>query len=62
MGKATELFKAVLGLLVMIGAVYGAVQFSLWDETWLMIKGSIAPFVFLIGLLIFFLGVSELKE
>lgn len=54
------LFKIVLGLLFVLAGVYGMV--ALRSALWVLITGSIGMFVFFAGLLIFLLGVSEMRE
>jgi len=57
-------FELLLGLLLVIGAIYlwGMNLFSLGTAAWSFLKGGIIWFVIMIGLLLIMLGISDLKE
>jgi len=57
--KSKEIFKIMLGLLVIIVGTYGIIYWK-W-HVWNLFKGALGPFIFLIGLLILIIGMSDLK-
>jgi len=55
-----DIFKVILGLLVMIVGAYGIIYWR-W-HVWELFKGALGPSIFLVGLLILLIGMSDLKS
>jgi hypothetical protein len=58
MGK---LFAIICGLILMAGSVWLAI-FVWWKEFRELVLGSIPPFLFLVGLIVFIAGISSIKD
>jgi len=60
--------KILIGLILIIGVIllsYYSLNWGRWDfghPAWEFLKGGIVWVVFLVGLLVLILGISELKE
>jgi len=58
MGK---LFAIIGGMILMGGSVWLAI-FVWWKEFRELVLGSIPPFLFLVGLIVFIAGISSIKD
>lgn len=56
----SQWFKVILGLIIILVGIYLIVL--LRYDVWTIIKGLAGPIIALIGLLIFMIGISDLKE
>lgn len=54
-GEASKVFstllKVILGLVFLVLAVYLLVGRAWWQDTWLVIKGCVGPFLILAGII-----------
>lgn len=62
MGALNNLIKVIIGLILIIVAVWFAITFTSWGKAALdLIKGGIVLLVLFIGLILILLGFSDLK-
>jgi len=62
MGALNNLIKVIIGLILVIVAVWFAINFPSWGKAVLdLIKGGIVLLVIFIGLILILLGFSDLK-
>jgi hypothetical protein len=62
MGALNNLIKVIIGLILIIVAVWFSITFTSWGKATLdLIKGGIVLVVLFIGLILIMLGFSDLK-